>query len=150
MAYQASKHKRFQEDFELVNEDGEVEHTLHVLIDADSMIVNINRKYCALTRAMCETSEMKRRAENADEIAGCIDVLGRAVVDLLEAVFGTEDAKTIVEFYENRYVEMSQEVLPFISQVVIPRMIEIRNENKKSTLDKYNRKQRRAILKGLK
>lgn len=150
MAYQARKHKRFQEDFELVNEDGEVEHTLHVLIDADSMIVNINRKYCALTRVMCETSEMKRRAENADEIAGCIDVLGRAVVDLLEAVFGTEDAKTIVEFYENRYVEMSQEVLPFISQVVIPRMIEIRNENKKSTLDKYNRKQRRAILKGLK
>ena len=150
MAYQARKHKRFQEDFELVNEDGEVEHTLHVLIDADSMIVNINRKYCALTRAMCETSEMTRRAENADEIAGCIDVLGRAVVDLLEAVFGTEDAKTIVEFYENRYVEMSQEVLPFISQVVIPRMIEIRNENKKSTLDKYNRKQRRAILKGLK
>lgn len=149
MAYQAKKHKQFREDFELVNEDGEVEHTLHVAIDADSMVVNINRKYCALVRAMNETSEVKRKAENAEEISGCIDTLGRAVVDLLEAVFGAEDAKTIVDFYANRYVEMSQEVLPFINQVVIPRMIEIRNKNKKATINKYNRKQRHAILNGL-
>lgn len=149
MAYQAKKHKRFQEEFELVDEYGRVAHTLHVELDADSMVININRKYADLTKALYETTEMKRKAESVEELSRCIEILGRAVTDLLEAVFGSDGTKVIIDFYEGRYMEMSQEVLPFISQVVIPRMIEIRNENKKSAFAKYNRKQRRTLLKGL-
>ena len=147
MAYQAKRHKRFQEDFELVGVDGEVTHILHVDLDADDMIPKINRKYIALTRALSETEKLKRNSNDTEEVQQCFGVLGRAVVDLIEAVFGEEDARTIVEFYENRYIEMTQEVLPFISGVVIPRMTEIRNENKKMTLSGYNRKQRRRLLK---
>lgn len=146
MAYQAKKHKRLQEDFELVNEEGEIVHTLHVSLDAEDMVAKIGRKYTALTKALADTTEMKRKAENAEEIQRSCEVLGRAVVDLVEAVFGAGDAKTIIDFYEGRYVEMSQEVLPFISQCVIPRMHEIRNENKKSVLNGYNRKARRRLF----
>lgn len=147
MAYQAKRHKRFQEDFELVGVDGKVAHTLHVDLDADDMIPKINRKYIALTKALAETERLKKNSNDAGEVQQCFEVLGRAVVDLIEAVFGEEDVRTIVEFYENRYIEMTQEVLPFISGVVIPRMTEIRNENKKLTLSGYNRKQRRRLLK---
>ena len=61
MAYQARRNKRYEEDFELVDENGAVQHTLHVSLDADDMTVKINRKYVALTRALSETTEEKEK-----------------------------------------------------------------------------------------
>lgn len=145
MAYQAKKHKRFQEKFELVDANGDVAHSLNVDLDADDMIVKINRKYADCVRALSETTEMRRKARSGEDMAECFDKLGRAVVDLIETVFGTEDAGVILDFYENRYIELTKEVLPFITKVVIPRCIEIRDENKKSILRGYNRKQKRAL-----
>ena len=145
MAWQAKRSRTFRDDFELVDENGNVVHTIHVSLDADDMTVKISRKYTALVRAMSETTEMKRKAESAEELENCMEKLGQAVIDMLEAVFGEEDTKSIVEFYENRYIEMSREVLPFISQVVIPRMQELAAENRKSIRQKYNRKTRRRL-----
>lgn len=147
MAYQAKKHKRFQEDFELVNEDGEVAHVLHVDLDADDMAFKIGRKYQGLVKSLAEATEIKRKAEKTEQIEESVEKLGRAVVNMLEAVFGEEDAAIILEFYENRYIELTKEVIPFISQVVVPRCIDLRNENKKEILKKYNRTQRRALFK---
>lgn len=146
MAYQAKRHKKFQEDFELVNESGEVVHLLHVSLDADDMVVKINRKYTALTKALAETTEIKRKAENPEEIQKSVEILGTAVVDLLEAVFGTEDTEKIIRFYEGRYIEMSQEVIPFITQHVIPKLIEMKKDNKRAVLSGYNRKTRRRLF----
>lgn len=146
MAYQAKRHKKFQEDFELVNESGEVVHLLHVSLDADDMVVKISRKYAALTKALAETTEMKRKDENPEEIQKSVEILGTAVVDLLEAVFGTEDAEKIIQFYEGRYIEMSQEVIPFITQCVIPKLIEMKKDNKRAVLSGYNRKTRRRLF----
>ena len=146
MAYQAKRHKKFQEDFELVNESGEVVHLLHVSLDADDMVVKINRKYTALTKALAETTEIKGKAENPEEIQKSVEILGTAVVDLLEAVFGTEDTEKIIQFYEGRYIEMSQEVIPFITQCVIPKLIEMKKDNKRAVLSGYNRKTRRRLF----
>lgn len=147
MAYQAKKHKRFQEDFELLDEEGKVVHTLHVELDADDVVVKISRKHTDLMRAYADTTGMEKKVSSAEEANQRFEKLGRAVTDIIEAVFGKDDAATILDFYENRYVEMTKEVVPFINQVVIPRCIEIRNENKKGILKRYNRKQRRAIFK---
>ena len=135
MAWQAKRSRTFRDEFELVDENGNVVHTIHVSLDADDMTVKISRKYTALVRAMSETTEMKRKAESAEELVNCMEKLGQAVID----------TKIIVEFYENRYIEMSREVLPFISQVVIPRMQELAAENRKSIRQKYNRKTRRRL-----
>lgn len=150
MAYQAQRAKRFQEDFELVNESGEIVETLHVNLDADDMVVKLNRKYVDLTKAMAETNELKRQAKNNEEMEQAFEKLGFAINAMLEAVFGIEDAQKIIKFYDGRYIEMTKEVLPFITQIVIPQCIQIKNENRKSILDSYNRKQRRAMLKKVK
>ncbi len=147
MAYQARRSRKLYEDFELVDENGDVVHTLKVSLDADDMVVAINRKYTALTKALTETTEAQRKAKDKKELEECIETLGRAVLDLIEAVFGEENGKILVDFYEGRYLEMSREVLPFISQVVIPRLVEIRKDNQKNVLRKYNRQQRRHFLK---
>lgn len=150
MAYQAQRAKRFQEDFELVNESGEIVETLHVNLDADDMVVKLNRKYVDLTKALAETNELKRQAKNNEEMEQAFEKLGFAINAMLEAVFGIEDAQKIIKFYDGRYIEMTKEVLPFITQIVIPQCIQIKNENRKSILDSYNRKQRRAMLKKVK
>ena len=147
MAYQARRKKQFVEDFELVNEDGTVAHTLHVSLDADNMVGKINRKYAELTKTLAETTEIKRQTESGEVDADCFERLGAAVVNLFEAVFGREDTATIVQFYDNRYIEMGREVTPFITQVVIPQCIKIKQENQQSILQSYNRKQRRTLKK---
>lgn len=146
MAYQAKRSKKYVEDFELVDAEGNIKHTLYISLDADDMTVKINRKYVALTRALSETTEAKRKVETAEDLQGVFETLGNAMVDLLQAVFGEENAKILLDFYEDSYIEMSREVLPFISNVVIPRMIEIRKDNQKALLGKYNRKQKISFL----
>ena len=147
MAYQAKRHKRFEENIDLVDPEGNVVHSIKVSLDADDMVAKINRKYAALTRALADTSKIKRASQDQDKVQECVETLGRAEIDLFEAVFGEADTKTIVTFYDGRYMEMAQEIIPFITKCVIPRITEMRNDNKKSVLNGYNRKTRRRLLK---
>ena len=138
MAYQAKRKKVYEEEFLLTEEDGTVIHTLHVSLDADSMVKKLSEKQLDLIHALKDVQEAK-----ADEEG--IEKLGNAVIDVIEAVFGKEDAKTILEFYDHRYIELCQEVVPFITGEVIPKVRKIAAQNKKNTLSQYNRKQRRAF-----
>lgn len=96
MAYQANRSKKYVEDFELVDAEGNIKHTLHISLDADDMTAKINRKYVALTRALSETTEAKRKVETAEDLQGVFETLGNAMVDLLQAVFGEENAKILL------------------------------------------------------
>ncbi len=138
MAYQAKRKKQYEEEFQLVEENGIVAHTLKVSLDADNMVRKLSEKHTALVRALQDVQNVK------DPEKG-LEVLGNAVTDMFEAVFGTEDTKTILEFYNNRYVEMCQEVVPFITTIVIPEVRKIAKANKKNILSQYNRKQRRFL-----
>lgn len=144
MAYQARRKKAYEEEFQLTEADGTVVHTLHVALDADSMVRKLNEKHIALVRALQDVQNIKK-TDSQEKLSEGLEILGRAVVDILEAVFGAEDAQTIVEFYDNRYLEMCQEVVPFITGVVIPEVRKISQDNKKATLAQYSRKQRRVL-----
>ena len=144
MAYKAKRKKIYEEDFLLTEEDGTVVHTLHVALDADSMVKKLSEKYVALTEALKDVRDVREQQDG--EAGEKMELLGNAVTDILEAVFGREDAKTILEFYDARYIEMCQEVMPFITDIVIPQVRKIAQSNKKQVLKQYNRKQRRAIF----
>ena len=147
MAYQAHRKAKYTQEFELVNESGNVEHKILVALDPGSCIEKINKKYIDLLKADKEVNKMKfpDASLNHEELLNAYQKLGIVVVDLIEAVFGTEDTKTILEFYRNDYVAMSAEVIPFITTVVLPDLRKITQDNKRDILSKYNRKQRRSI-----
>ncbi len=140
MAYQAKRRKIHEEDFQLLDEQGKVVHTLKVSLDADSMVTKLSEKHIALVNALKSIQNVNNTTSD-----NALTVLGNTVIDILEAVFGKEDAKTILDFYENKYVEMCQEVMPFVTGVVIPEVRKIAQANKKQVLTQYNRKQRRAL-----
>ena len=145
MAYQARRNRKFIEDFELINEDGEVAKTIHVELDADDVVKRINEKYVALMNTRDEIADIKADLETNEEMEEACEKLGRATINLFEAVFGREDTEVIVDFYENRYLEMTKEVTPFITRVVIPRIREIAAENKRAVLNSYNRKEEKGF-----
>ncbi len=143
MAYQAKRNKRFEEDFELVDENGVVQHTLKVSLDADDMVAKINWKYTALVRALSDVQEIKRKEASNEQLSDAVEMLGRAEIDMFEAVFGADGTETIQQFYKDHYIEMAKEVIPFITGVVIPRLTEIKAENKKALVSQYNRAKKR-------
>lgn len=107
------------------------------------MVAKVNRKYTALIRALADVQEIKREEASNEQLEDAVEKLGRAEMDMFEAVFGAEGAKTIQQFYTDRYIEMAKEVIPFITGVVIPRLAEIKAENKKTLLGQYNRVKKR-------
>lgn len=152
MAYQAHRKSKYTQEFELVNEEGIVEHKILVALDPGSCIEKMNKKYIDLLKADKEVNKMKLpdASLNHEELLNAYQKLGIAVDDLIEAVFGTEDTKTILEFYRNDYAAMSAEVIPFITTVVLPDLRKITQDNKRDILSKYNRKQRRSIKRMMK
>lgn len=143
MAYKVKRKKIYEEEFQLAEEDGTVVHTLHVSLDADSMVKKLSEKQIELIHALNSVKEAKADAEG-------MEILGNAVIAMMEAVFGVDDAKVILDFYNNRYIELCNEVVPFITDVVIPEVRKIASQNKKATLSQYNRKQRRILQFGKK
>ncbi|MEG2869939.1 MAG: hypothetical protein RR875_00100 [Clostridium sp.] len=146
MAFQAKRKKIYEEEFQLTEEDGTVVTTLRVALDADSMVKKLSEKHTALVKAL----ELVRRVSTQEDVSDGVEILGNAVVDMLEAVFGECDTKIIVEFYNNRYLEMCQEVMPFITEIVIPNVRKISQANKKDVLITYSRGQRRKMKFGKK
>ena len=141
MAYKAKRQDRVIEDLELCGSDGKVVKTIHVELDADNMVRKLSEKHVALINALKSVQEIKDASTEVEK-ANAITVLGAAV----EAVFGREDAECILDFYGNRYVEMCQEVVPFITQIVIPEVRKIAKQNKKAALAGYSR--RNSIFNG--
>lgn len=140
MAYQIKRRQKTIEKLELADENGKVIYVLEVQLDADDMVKKIHRKYTELTRALSETTEIKHKTESGEEIEECIEKLGHAVVSLFEAVFGTDDTRKILDFYDSRYIEMCRDVVPFITKVVIPKLQKINEENRKKVKMTYDRK----------
>ncbi len=142
MAYQAKRKEVYQEEFQLVKADGTIAHTLHVSLDADSVVRKLSEKQLALVHALQDIKRYQQQDGQGEPVKEW-ETLGGVLVDLLEAVFGQADARTIIDFYENRYLEMCQEVLPFITGTVIPQVRKISQNSRKEVLSKYSRKQLR-------
>ncbi len=147
MAYQARR-REFVEDFELVNSDGSIAHSLQVKLDPDSVANSLSKKYTTLLSMQAKL----KKVQDAGVVNPVEDIekFGNAILELIEGVFGKEDAGIILGFYDDdHYFEMAQEVLPFIADIVVPQIRSMAKQNKKSTLSGYNRKQRRSFMKGI-
>lgn len=149
MAYQAKRSKKVIEEFELVDESGRIIEHFDVDLDAGAVVEKLRRKHIALLRAQADVAQINTAVSEKKELHTAYEKFGYAVSDIIEAVFGTESTKKIIKFYEDNYAEMTKEVLPFITQVVIPRVEAVAKENKKQILSAYNRKTRCSILKKL-
>lgn len=139
MAYQARRSSVLTEDIELINKDNEVEKVLHIEFDADRMAREFNVARNGIIRAQKEVKE----GTAADAYAA----FGNAAIEMFKVVFGEENTLAILEFYENNYVEMVSELMPFITEVAEPAVQQAIDAKKKQLANnyKFSRKERRRL-----
>ena len=140
MAYQIKRGNRICEELELLDEKDQIVHTLRVYLDVDTMANSLREKQVALTRVQQELQNCK----NEDAREHLEESLGELIYHLYLIVFGEENTKIILDFFEGRRMEMNLEINPFIFQVIIPRIQEMVKETRRKADYQYNRKKLRS------
>ena len=110
--YQLKKNVPFEDDIELLDESGKVVRTIHVSLCLDKLLVRYN-----------ETVNTMKAAEIAidpkDEQS--LEAYGQIVMQLLRLIFGA-DADVILAHYEGRYLEMLDNIMPYIFHTIGPEL----------------------------
>lgn len=139
MAYQARRSAVLKEDIELINKNNEVEKVIHVEFNADAMAREFNTARNGIIRAQREVSK--------GEVSDKYTSFGEAVIEIFRVVFGEENTREIIEFYENNYLEMVSELMPFITDVAAPAVQQAVDAKKQQLANnyKFNRRERRKL-----
>lgn len=117
MVYQI-KRNHIVEQLEI--EDNGKTLVLGVDINVDQILSRYNKAGYAMAMAQKAAST----ANNREELDKAEEMMGEAVLALFEVIFGEEQTKQIIEFYENRALEMLADISPFIADVVQPKIAE--------------------------
>ncbi len=134
MAFTLKRKKRIKEELRLVDANDNIVKVIEIDFDVDSQMHAFNKAQNAVIRA---EQALSNAATEEAQIA-----YGNAVIGILNVIFGEENAKEILAFYENRYVELTEEVLPFIAEVFMPEMKKRQKEKRDRLAKKYASEQR--------
>ena len=139
MAYQARRSAVLIEDIELINKNNEVEKVIHVEFNADAMAREFNAARNGIIRAQAEVKK--------GEVSDKYTTFGEAVIEIFRVVFGENNTREIIGFYENNYLEMVSELMPFITDVAAPAVQQAVDAKKQQLANnyKFNRRERRKI-----
>lgn len=111
------------EDLEL--EDNGKKLVLHVDMNVDKIL----GRYLQVAGELAQ-AQRAVRAEQTDEK---VEALGAAILNVFSVIFGDDQAKQLVDFYDGAYMEMLADVTPFINDVVAPKV----NEAQQRIMQQY-------------
>lgn len=113
--YKIRRKQTIEESLVIEDSKGETVLELPVKLHVDDILVSYNR-----LRSML--GEAQRHLQREPESEECMTAYGAAVLALLELVFGKEGSAKLLEYYENRYMELLEDVAPFIIDRIQPQM----------------------------
>ena len=112
------KRNHIVEDLE-IEDNGKV-LKLAVDISVDTMLKSYNNAQYKIAQASIDA----KQAKDDKDMSKAKEAMGNAVLGLFEVIFGAEQTKQIIEFYDNKSLEMLGDIAPFITEVVAPRFKE--------------------------
>lgn len=110
--YQLKKSAPFEDDIELLDESGNVVRTIHISICLDKLLGRYNETINALKAAEIAIDPKNEQS---------LEAYGQIVMQLLRLIFGT-DADVILAHYEGRYLEMLDNIMPYIFHTIGPEL----------------------------
>ena len=110
--YQLKKNVPFEDDIELLDESGKVVRTIHVSLCMNKLLGRYNETINALKAA-----EIAIDPEDEQSL----EAYGQIVMQLLRLIFGA-DADVILAHYEGRYLEMLDNIMPYIFHTIGPEL----------------------------
>lgn len=102
------------EDLEL--DDNGKKLTLHVNLNVDTIL----RRYLKAAGELAQAQQAASKGSTEERI----EALGVAILNLFSVIFGDDQAKQLIDFYDGAYTEMLADVTPFINDVVAPKVSE--------------------------
>ena len=110
--YQLKKNAPFEDDIELLDESGKVVHTIHISLCLDKLLGRYNETVNALKAAEIAIDPKDEQS---------LEAYGQIVMQLLRLIFGA-DADVILAHYEGRYLEMLDNIMPYIFHTIGPEL----------------------------
>lgn len=110
--YQLKKDVPFEDDIELLDESGNVVRTIHISLCMDKLLGRYNETVNALKAAEIAIDPKDERS---------LEAYGQIVMQLLRLIFGA-DADVILAHYEGRYLEMLDNIMPYIFHTIGPEL----------------------------
>lgn len=113
--YEIKKSKNLVEDLKI--SDGDKELVVHVDINLDK----IARKFSVL---QAEFAITKKEVDENPNNLNAVAKLGDLTISILNMLFGEVETARMMEFYEEKYIDLITDVFPFITSVIIPKLRE--------------------------
>ena len=110
--YQLKKDVPFEDDIELLDESGKVVRTIHVSLCMNKLLGRYNETVNALKAAEIAIDPKDEQS---------LEAYGKIVMQLLRLIFGA-DADVILAHYEGRYLEMLDNIMPYIFHTIGPEL----------------------------
>ena len=110
--YQLKKNVPFEDDIELLDESGKVVRTIHVSLCMNKLLGRYNETVNALKAAEISIDPKDEQS---------LEAYGQIVMQLLRLIFGA-DADVILAHYEGRYLEMLDNIMPYIFHTIGPEL----------------------------
>ena len=110
--YQLKKDVPFEDDIELLDESGKVVHTIHISLCMNKLLGRYNETVNALKAAEIAIDPKDEQS---------LEAYGQIVMQLLRLIFGA-DADVILAHYEGRYLEMLDNIMPYIFHTIGPEL----------------------------
>ena len=110
--YQLKKDVPFEDDIELLDEAGKVVRTIHVSLCMNKLLGRYNETVNALKAAEIAIDPKDEQS---------LEAYGQIVMQLLRLIFGA-DADVILAHYEGRYLEMLDNIMPYIFHTIGPEL----------------------------
>ena len=110
--YQLKKNVPFEDDIELLDESGKVVRTIHVSLCMNKLLGRYNETVNALKAAEIAIDPKDEQS---------LEAYGQIVMQLLRLIFGA-DADVILSHYEGRYLEMLDNIMPYIFHTIGPEL----------------------------
>ena len=110
--YQLKKNVPFEDDIELLDESGKVVHTIHVSLCMNKLLGRYNETVNALKAAEIAIDPKDEQS---------LEAYGQIAMQLLRLIFGA-DADVILAHYEGRYLEMLDNIMPYIFHTIGPEL----------------------------
>ena len=110
--YQLKKNVPFEDDIELLDESGKVVRTIHVSLCMNKLLGRYNETINALKAAEVAIDPKDEQS---------LEAYGQIAMQLLRLIFGA-DADVILAHYEGRYLEMLDNIMPYIFHTIGPEL----------------------------
>ena len=110
--YQLKKDVPFEDDIELLDESGKVVRTVHISLCMNKLLGRYNETINALKAAEIAIDPKDEQS---------LEAYGQIVMQLLRLIFGA-DADVILAHYEGRYLEMLDNIMPYVFHTIGPEL----------------------------